>query len=186
MIGGMVDQDEFREALGYFCTGVTVVTAVDDGTPVGFSCQAFAALSLDPPLVLFCPSVTSMTWPAIERAGRFCVNILAHDQADVSTIFGTSGVDKFAAVDWTAAPSGAPVLDGVLAWADGSVEAVHRAGDHYVVIGRVTALGRPKDGASGKEPLLFYRGAYAATEAAEPTPGVLDNLITWSRHDDWV
>jgi 3-hydroxy-9,10-secoandrosta-1,3,5(10)-triene-9,17-dione monooxygenase reductase component len=180
----MVDQDAYRETLGHFATGVTVITAVDDGTPVGFSCQAFAALSLDPPLVLFCPSVASMTWPAIERAGRFCVNILAHDQADVSTIFGTAGVDKFAAVEWTGAPSGAPLLDGVLAWVDCSVETVYPGGDHYVVIGRVTDLGQGK--VPGKEPLLFYRGAYTATEAAEPAPGVLDNLITWTRHEDWL
>ena len=72
--------------------------------------------------------------------------------------------------------------------ADGSVgarEVVLRAvrdGDHYVVTGRVTTLGDQRDG----RPLLFYRGAYTATEAAEPTPGILDNLITWSRHDDWI
>ncbi|MQA24105.1 MAG: monooxygenase [Micromonosporaceae bacterium] len=181
-IAQVVDADAFRATLGHFCTGVTVITAAGDGGPAGFACQAFAALSLDPPLVLFCPSVKSRTWPAIERAGHFCANVLAHDQREVSTIFGRSGVDKFASVPWHPAPSGAPVLDGVLAWADCALETVHTAGDHHIVTGRVTALGETRD----ERPLLFYRGAYTATEEAEPTPGVLDNLITWSRHDGWI
>ncbi|MGH3713158.1 MAG: 3-hydroxy-9,10-secoandrosta-1,3,5(10)-triene-9,17-dione monooxygenase reductase subunit [Micromonosporaceae bacterium] len=174
-----VDAAVFRTTLGHFATGVTVITA--EG-PVGFACQAFAALSLDPPLVLFCPARGSRTWPLIEAAGRFCVNVLAHDQQPISTVFGTAGADKFASVPWRPAPSGAPVLDGVLTWVDCDVAAVHEAGDHYVVTGRVTALGPHRPA----RPLLFYRGAYAATEPAEPAPGILDNLITWSRHDDWI
>lgn len=182
-LGQMVDAEAFRTTLGYFCTGVTVITAdPDGGTPAGFACQAFAALSLDPPLVLFCPSVRSRTWPVIERAGRFCVNVLAHDQRDVSAVFGTAGADKFASVPWKPAPSGAPVLEGVLTWVDCEVETVTTAGDHHVVTGRVTTLGPHRDA----RPLLFYRGGYAATEESEPTPGVLDNLITWYRHDDWI
>ena len=174
-----IDSRAFRHALGHFCTGVTVVAAMVDGEPIGFACQSFAALSLDPPLVLFCPGKTSRTWPLIEQAGSFCVNVLSHEQRDVSMVFGRSGEDKFAAVSWSPAPSGAPVLDGVLAWIDCAIEQVVDGGDHHIVIGRVTTLGSPVPG----RPLLFYRGSYAATEAAEPTPGVLDNLITWS--SDW-
>ncbi|OLF18985.1 3-hydroxy-9,10-secoandrosta-1,3,5(10)-triene-9,17-dione monooxygenase reductase subunit [Actinophytocola xanthii] len=181
-VGSVVDPAAFRAALGHFCTGVTVVTSVDSGEPVGFACQSFAALSLEPPLVLFCPSRTSRTWPLIEQHGRFCVNVLGHDQADLSRRFGTAGADKFAGVPWSPAPSGSPVLEGVLTWIDCTVEQVHDGGDHHVVLGRVTTLGphRPH------RPLLFYRGAYAATERTEPAPGILDNLITWSRHDDWI
>ncbi|MDT4905706.1 MAG: 3-hydroxy-9,10-secoandrosta,3,5(10)-triene-9,17-dione monooxygenase reductase component [Pseudonocardiales bacterium] len=174
-----LDAAAFRKALGHFCTGVTVVAAVADGEPIGFACQSFAALSLDPPLVLFCPGKQSRTWPLIEASGHFCVNVLAHDQRDVSMVFGRAGSDKFAAVGWSPAPSGAPALDGVLSWIDCAVESVIDGGDHHIVIGRVTTLSAPLDG----RPLLFYRGAYAVTEAAEPTPGVLDNLITWS--SDW-
>jgi len=174
-----IDSRAFRHALGHFCTGVTVVAAVVDGEPIGFACQSFAALSLDPPLVLFCPGKTSRTWPLIEKAGSFCVNVLSHEQRDVSMVFGRSGEDKFAAVSWSPAPSGAPVLDGVLTWIDCAIEQVVDGGDHHIVIGRVTTLGSPVPG----RPLLFYRGSYAATEDAEPTPGVLDNLITWS--SDW-
>jgi 3-hydroxy-9,10-secoandrosta-1,3,5(10)-triene-9,17-dione monooxygenase reductase component len=182
MIAHAVEPARFRQALGHFCTGVTVVTALDGAVPVGFACQAFAALSLEPPLVLFCPGRLSRSWPVIERAGWFCVNVLTQAQREISTIFGRSGVDKFASVSWTPAPSGAPVLDGVLTWIDCSVEMVHDAGDHFVVIGRVAALGEHRD----ERPLLFYRGGYTATEPAGPAPGILDNLITWSRHDDWI
>lgn len=170
-----VDPLRFRTVLGHFCTGVAVVTASNDGEPVGFACQSFAALSLDPPLVLFCPARTSRTWPVIERAGRFAVNVLAGDQREVSATFGASRADKFAAVEWSAATSGAPLLSGALTWVDCELEAVHPAGDHFVVIGRVTELGE----VSGTRPLLFYRGRYCRTES-EPA----DELYTL-RPDDW-
>ena len=178
----MIDAGTFRRALGPFCTGVTVIAAITaEAEPVGFACQSFAALSLDPPLVLFCPGKSARTWPLIEQSGSFCVNVLAHDQRDVSAVFGKAGADKFASIEWQPAPSGAPLLRGVLTWIDCTVESVVDGGDHWIVVGRVQALGDPADG----RPLLFYRGAYAATEDAEPTPGILDNLITWSRADDW-
>src|SRR5579859_7701465 len=105
---GTIDPDGFRQVLGHFCTGVTVITT--EG-PAGFACQAFAALSLAPPLVLFCPGKTSSTWPAIERAGHFCANVLTDGQQELARRFGTSGGDKFAGVPWTPSPRGAPVLD---------------------------------------------------------------------------
>ena len=182
MITEVIDTTAFRQVLGHFCTGVTVVTAIDGGGPVGFACQSFAALSLDPPLVLFCPGKGSRTWPVIERAGCFCVNVLTHAQRGTSAVFGRAGADKFAETPWRHAPSGAPVLAGVLAWIDCAIETVHDAGDHFVVIGRVTTLGEVRD----ERPLLFYRGNYTATEPLEPTPGILDNLITWSQRDDWI
>ncbi|HEY2300189.1 MAG TPA: flavin reductase family protein [Jatrophihabitans sp.] len=178
----MIDAGDFRRALGHFCTGVTVIAAVTaEAEPVGFACQSFAALSLDPPLVLFCPGKSARTWPLIEQSGAFCVNVLAHDQRDVSAVFGKAGADKFASIEWQPAPSGAPLLRGVVTWVDCTVESVVDGGDHWIVVGRVQALGDPADG----RPLLFYRGAYTVTEPAEPTPGILDNLITWSRADDW-
>jgi 3-hydroxy-9,10-secoandrosta-1,3,5(10)-triene-9,17-dione monooxygenase reductase component len=178
---GEVDAGHFRRTLGHFCTGVTVIAAMGETEPVGFACQSFAALSLHPPLVLFCPGKDSRTWPLIATAGHFTVNVLAHEQRDVSATFGRAGTDKFAAVGWSTAPSGAPVLDGVLTWIDCSVESVLDGGDHWIVVGRVQALGEHAD----QRPLLFYRGAYTATEPPEPTPGIMDNLITWSRDDDW-
>jgi 3-hydroxy-9,10-secoandrosta-1,3,5(10)-triene-9,17-dione monooxygenase reductase component len=174
-----VDRTEFRSVLGHFCTGVTVVTGRDGDTLAGFACQSFAALSLDPPLVLFCPSKSSRTWPVLAAAGRFAVNVLAEDQQEISAVFGARGEDKFARFGWTPAPSGAPLLDGALTWIDCELEAVHEAGDHYVVIGRVTALGAPSDA----RPLLFHRGQYSVTE---PARDALAALMPWPRPDDWL
>jgi 3-hydroxy-9,10-secoandrosta-1,3,5(10)-triene-9,17-dione monooxygenase reductase component len=179
-----VGPNHFRRVFGHFCSGVTVVTTVDGGEPVGFACQAFAPLSLDPPLVLFCPAGTSATGVRIERAGYFCVNVLAEQQRELSRVFGRSGADKFVGVPWSPAPSGAPVLDGALTWADCRVEATHRAGDHRIVIGRVTALGE----CAAARPLLFYRGRYTGIEANPPhdPPEVADTLLSWPRHTDWI
>jgi 3-hydroxy-9,10-secoandrosta-1,3,5(10)-triene-9,17-dione monooxygenase reductase component len=180
-----VDAARYRQVLGHFCTGVTVVTSLDvSGGPVGFSCQAFAALSLDPPLVLFCPGAASGTWPHIEQAGYFCVNVLAEDQREVSRAFGRSGPDKFAGLRWRPGPNGAPILDGALTWAACQVDSISLAGDHLVVIGRVTDLGEPSDG----RPLLFYKGRYAGTAPSSPydPPEVIDTLLAWPRHDDWM
>lgn len=179
----------FRQVLGHFCTGVTVITtaAVSAGRagPAGFACQAFAALSLAPPLVLFCPSRSSATWPVIERARHFCANVLADGQQELARRFGTSGGDKFDGVPWSPSPSGAPVLADVLTWVECAVEAVHEAGDHYLVVGRVTMLGPCRAG----RPLLFYRGRYAATDPGDPGSGpteVVDTLLAWPRYADWM
>jgi 3-hydroxy-9,10-secoandrosta-1,3,5(10)-triene-9,17-dione monooxygenase reductase component len=178
----------FRQVLGHFCSGVTVITTADDRGPAGFACQAFAAVSLEPPLVLFCPGRGSATWPRIARAGHFCANVLSAGQRDLARVFGasaTTGADKFATVRWSPSSSGAPVLDGVLTWAGCEVEAAYEAGDHHVVVGRVTELGP----VGGDQPLLFYRGRYAVTAApapAEGPPEVVDTLLAWPRHADWM
>jgi 3-hydroxy-9,10-secoandrosta-1,3,5(10)-triene-9,17-dione monooxygenase reductase component len=176
------EPEAFRQVLGHFCTGVTVITTANEGRPAGFACQAFAALSLEPPLVLFCPSRSSATWPVIERAGHFCANVLADGQQELARRFGTSGDDKFAGVRWSPAPSGAPVLAGALTWVECAVEAVHEAGDHYLVVGRVTGLGACRAG----KPLLFYRGRYAATDPGQGPTEVVDTLLAWPRHADWM
>ena len=180
----VIDQALFRRTLGHFCSGVTVVTSLDDGFPVGFACQSFAALSLDPPLVLFCPRTTSLSWRRIERTGHFGVNVLTEHQRDVSRVFGTSAPDKFAGLAWSPSPGGAPILDGVLTWADARIESVHEAGDHQVVIGRVTGLGECR----ASRPLLFYRGRYTVTAAQSPHEPleVVDTLLAWPRHTDWI
>ena len=178
----------FRQVLGHFCTGVTVITAlVDQAQPVGFACQSFAAVSLEPPLVLFCPSRRSATWPRIERVGHFCANVLTDGQRELSRAFGISaatGTDKFAGLRWSPCSSGAPVLEGALTWIGCAVQAVHEAGDHFVVIGRVIELGE----CAPNPPLLFYRGRYAAGVRApeEGPPEVVDTLLAWPRHADWM
>ncbi|MEW2414310.1 flavin reductase family protein [Streptomyces sp. NPDC046866] len=151
---------EFRAVLGNFASGVTVVTAPaaegEDG-PAGFACQSFASLSLDPPLVTFMVARTSTTWPRIARAGVFCVNILGAGQGELCRQFAVRGADKFAGVGHRPAPvTGSPQLDGVPAWIDCRIHAVHTGGDHLIVVGRVLALG-----AAGEEgPLLFHKGRF--------------------------
>lgn len=145
----------FREVLGHFASGVTVVTAMEDVGPVGFTCQAFTSLSLDPPLVALAPGKSSTSWPRIAEAGRFCVNILADDQEALCRDFAVSGGDKFTGIGWSPGSTGAPVLDGVLAWVECELLLVHDAGDHELVFGRVVDLG-----VNPGAPLLYYRGGF--------------------------
>lgn len=149
----------FRDTLARFCSGVTVVTSVSGGEPVGMTCQSFSSVSLHPPLVMFVPAKTSRAWGAIHRSGHFTVNFLSSAQEDLSTRFASRGVDKFAGVDWTPGTTGAPVLPGTLGHLDCTIHAVHEAGDHYIVVGKVTDLQVGEDA----DPLLFFRGGYNTT-----------------------
>lgn len=145
----------FKEVLGRFATGVTVVTAFEDGEPVGFTCQAFASLSLRPPMVVLAPSKTSTSWPRMIEAGAFCVNILTEEQQAVSEAFALRRGNKFEGIPWHVGPAGTPVLDGSLAWVECALGTVHDAGDHELVTGRVLELGVGEG-----SPLIFYRSGY--------------------------
>ncbi|MHB8438811.1 MAG: flavin reductase family protein [Acidimicrobiales bacterium] len=149
-----------REVMGHFASGVTIVTAVDGAEPVGFTCQAFSSLSLDPPLVVLAPGKNSTTWPRIVAAGQFCVNILAEGQEALCRDFAVSGGDKFAGVAWQPAGNDAPVLEGALAWIECALVEAHDAGDHELVVGRVLDMGVGQ----GK-PLIFYRGGFGRFES---------------------
>ena len=152
---------EFRQVLGHFPTGVTVVTALVGGLPVGLSVNSFTAVSLEPPLVAFCAARRSRTWASIRPAGHFCVNVLAEDQEAVARVFATPGADRFRGVGWTLSPSGAPRVGGSLAWIDCAIDAVHPGGDHEICVGRVNALEVEREGGA----LVFYRGGYGRFEA---------------------
>ncbi len=156
---------QFRDVLGTFASGITVVTTLSGDEPVGMTCQSFTSVSLDPPMVLFVPSRTSRAWPLIQRSGRFCVNVLAADQQWVSDRMATKGIDKFDGVPWRpAAASGSPVVEGGLAHLDCTIHTVHEAGDHYVVIGRVQHL-ETAAGITSDDALLYFRGGYRTTES---------------------
>jgi flavin reductase (DIM6/NTAB) family NADH-FMN oxidoreductase RutF len=152
----VVDPRVMRDVLGHFASGVTVVTADGADGPIGFTCQSFSSLSLDPPLVAFAPARTSSTWPRLRQAGRFCVNVLAADQSGLSQAFARSGTDRYAGVSWTPSPHGSPVLDGVVAWIDSELWAEYDGGDHTIVVARVLDLGADP----ARSPLVFHRGAY--------------------------
>ncbi|MFC8178965.1 flavin reductase family protein [Rhodococcus sp. NPDC057297] len=155
-----VDPAHFRTVLGEFTTGVVVVTSLDsEGTPIGLAVGSFASVSLEPPLVAFFVAHTSTTFPRIAAAGRFCANILSHDQVDVCRGFSRSGGNKFDGVAWEPSPSGSPVLDGVHGWIDCTITSVQRLGDHDLVVGEVHQL----DAAAGdRSPLVFYRSGFHA------------------------
>jgi flavin reductase (DIM6/NTAB) family NADH-FMN oxidoreductase RutF len=163
---GQFSDREFRNVLGHFPTGVVVATAVHVGAPAGFAAQSFTSLSLDPPLVALCPARTSTSWPVLRAAGRFCINILAEDQREVCQVFATTGIDKFAELEWRPSlATGSPVITGALAYIDCDLEAEHDAGDHTIAVGRVRHI---EVNADGRGPLLFYRGSYGAFAAARP------------------
>lgn len=152
---------QLRHALGHFASGVTIVTGfASDGAPVGFACQSFASVSLDPPLVLFCADHRGRTWPLIRDTGRFTVNVLDHGQHELVERFGSPHGARFAGLSWHASEVAGPSLPGVLVRVHCAVEQVHVAGDHDVVIGRVLELDDPARG----RPMLFYRGRFTVTE----------------------
>jgi len=160
--GPPIDEARFRQVLGHFPTGVTVIAAHPEGQPpVGLAVGSFFSVSLDPPLVGFCPGRSSSSWPKIESAGSFCVNILADDQEDVARVFAGKGEDKFQSVGWRPGGTGSPVIRDVLAWIDCTIEDVHEAGDHYLVTGRVQELKVERE----HHPLIFFRGGYGSFEA---------------------
>jgi flavin reductase (DIM6/NTAB) family NADH-FMN oxidoreductase RutF len=150
------DQDEFRRVLGQFATGVTIITAMADGEPAGVAANSFTSVSLDPPLVLFCVARTSSTWPRIEKARRFAVNILGEHQEELCRLFATKGADRFANTEWHIGVGGSPVLHDTLAYLDCEFWAEYDGGDHIIVVGRVLDLGLTHDAG----PLVFFRGKY--------------------------
>lgn len=154
-----IDEATYRQVLGHFPTGVTVVTGMDGEEPVGLAVGSFFSLSLEPMLVGFCAGRTSTSWARMADNGRFCVNVLSAAQEDICRVFATKGDDKFRGIGWKPAESGSPLLDGVLAWIDCDVEHVLDGGDHHIVVGRVLGLGVGAEETRG--PLVFYRGGYA-------------------------
>jgi flavin reductase (DIM6/NTAB) family NADH-FMN oxidoreductase RutF len=148
--------EHFREVMAHVPTSVAVVAGVVDGRPKGLSVGTFVPVSLDPPLVGFFVAKTSKSWPPINASGSFCVSVLGHDQAGISSRFAVSQADKFDGVEWHLSPSGNPVLVGAVALVDCELERVVETGDHLLVLGRVTEMGVE----TGRTPLLHHRSAY--------------------------
>jgi len=152
-----VGADQFRDVMGRFASGVTVVTTADSNGYAGFTASSFSSVSLDPPLVLVCLGRDAACYPSFVGGTGFAVNILAENQADLSVRFSSDVGDRFVGVKYDTWVTGAPILDGVLAAIDCRLHAVHDGGDHAILVGRVERLG-PVAAETG--PLLYYRGAY--------------------------
>lgn len=164
-----VDPREFRDVLGHFPTGVTVVTGLDaEGSPYGITIGSFVSVSLDPPLVGFLPGKKSRSWPSIAESAAFCVNILAAGQDDICWRFAkepAEGEDsKFVGLSWTPSSTGSPILPGVIGWIDCTVESVVEAGDHWFVLGRVVDLAH---GSDVTDAMVFFRGKVTSVAPIE-------------------
>ena len=168
-----VDASAFRQAMGSFATGVTVVTvACDDGDMHGMTVNSFTSVSLDPMLVLVCLNGSSRGVSLIERAGAFAVNVLSAGQQDLSRWFASrhrpAGQEMFDGVPFEPGETGCPVLADATASFDCRLGRTHRAGDHLIMLGEVVALvHRPR-----LEPLIFHSGTYKPLED-ESRPAVL-------------
>lgn len=150
-----LNQIELRNAFGQFATGVTVITSVDaDGSLVGMTANSFTSVSMDPPLLLCCPGNNVPSLPAFRRAGHFTINVLSAQQRELALQFARPAADKFADVDYRPGIFGAPVLKGSLASFECSIDAMHPAGDHHIMVGLVHRFHAAEDGAA----LLFHQG----------------------------
>ncbi len=177
-----IEKDFFRQVLGQFATGVTVVTTNNRGTLSGLTVNAFCSVSLDPPLVLVCVDLTSNTLPLIRESKNFAVNILTKEQEHLSRCFSTPSIERyenFCHAEYVTAATGAPILTNSLAFIDTRVVAEYPGGDHVIFLGQVEALGTPdkfefaqdttpaqstlvthEHNAEDMQPLGYYQGQY--------------------------
>lgn len=147
----------FRNTLGQYPTGVSLITGIDSsGEPTGMVVGSFTSVSLDPPLVAFLPAVDSSSWAKLKTASTFCVNVLSADQELLSRQFAARKEDKFSGVAWHPGQTGVPILDDAVAWIECAPVTIHTAGDHDIVIGQVIDL----DVQRAEPPLLFFQGGY--------------------------
>lgn len=159
------DSRAFRRCLGQYPTGVTVITTSHDSGPVGMTVNSFASVSLDPPLILWSIRRESRNVEAFRKSEHFVVNVLAHDQVQVSQWFCTSHPEKFELVSWEEGLGGAPLIHGAVAQLECQRVSVQEAGDHLILIGEVKQYAH-FDG----KPLTFSNGEYAMTQGLPREP----------------
>jgi flavin reductase (DIM6/NTAB) family NADH-FMN oxidoreductase RutF len=169
-----IDVLDLRRAFGAFATGVTIVTTIDgDGQPTGFTANSFSSVSLDPPLVSVSIARSAFGISHFTDGSSLAINVLAENQRDLSNRFASRGIDKFAGVRWSAGLTGAPRLEGVVAWFDCENFQQVDAGDHVILIGRVVDYSH-----NTEAPLGFCRGAYVSFGLS---PGMLELMVSDGR-----
>ncbi len=152
---------KFRQCLGKFATGVTIVTCADDeGRPYGITANSFSSVSLEPRLILWNVAKVSNSLQAFLDADHFAINLLACDQQDLSSHFAKSDYTLFDTVDINRSQENVPLIPGTLACFECRTHQIHDCGDHFIVVGEVLQFA-----SSEREPLLFYNGDYAALDA---------------------
>ncbi len=164
-------EQDLRQILGKFLTGVTVVTTLDKNkVPVGFTANSFTSVSLDPPLVLVCVAQSAGLSAVFRRANAFAINILAAGQDAISNGFAHKDADRYSGVAWSAKTTGSPVLDDCAAWLDCKMHEIILAGDHVMLIGRIVDAEK-----TTRHPLGYYQGQYCAVDLPEETLSRLEH-----------
>ncbi len=160
-----LDSKEFRNALGQFATGVTVITSSDaQNNPVGVTASSFNSVSIEPPLVLWSLAKNSGSLPAFQDSGYFCVHVLASKHQQLSQRFASRGTDKFAEIDWQPGLGGAPLLDDFAAQFQCKTTYQYEGGDHVIFVGEVLDY-QTRD----QQPLVFHKGSYATAKTKQPS-----------------
>jgi 3-hydroxy-9,10-secoandrosta-1,3,5(10)-triene-9,17-dione monooxygenase reductase component len=161
----MINANQFRHALGHFATGITIVTTQDSQQqPVGITASSFNSVSLSPPLVLWSVAKSAYSYSCFAEAEHFAVHVLGADQTALSDRFARASSDKFGNLELGQGVSGVPLLPGCLAQFECMTEHRYDGGDHMIIVGRVLNMTLSP---SPSEPLLFFRGRYAALEKVE-------------------
>jgi len=162
---GQLDSWDFKQAVGVFTTGITVVTSCDtEGSRFGLTANSFASVSLEPPLVLFCVDHRAPSLEGLIRTGHFAINVLASDQEEIAKRFARPAADKFTGLDWRVGIFGDPLLDRCIAHIECALDVRHPTGDHDIVIGRVHRV-RFYAG----EPLIFHRSRFGTVVSDSAT-----------------
>jgi len=163
--------ERFREVMGHFATGVSVVTTFDGDRPQGITVNAFSSVSLEPALVMVALDRRRFITPMVRATGRYAVNVLGVDQQALSDCFAhapvSPGREAFCGASWTLGPTGLPLIDGAIATLECTVVETFSAGDHDLFIARVDSLQQERRGVG---PLLYYRRHYLRIEQGADSP----------------
>lgn len=152
-----IDPEDFRKVLGTYPTGVCVITALDsENRPAGMVVGSFTSVSLEPPLVGFFPDKSSTSWPLLEAAGHFCVNVMGSNQQAICRAVTAKGAEKFVGVEYAISENNLPIIADAIACIECRLHSVTEAGDHWFVLGEVLRLETTRD----EDPMLFHRGRY--------------------------
>ena len=159
----MIDATVYKNVLGSFPSGVTVITTLDDdGSVVGLTASAFSSLSMEPPLVLFCPNYSSDSYPVLIKQKRFAIHLLSGEQQAHAYAFAKKGKDKANGIEWTLSELGNPILAGATAVIECELWREYEGGDHAIMVGKAHNLIVP---AQAPRPMVYCRGKMASLPA---------------------
>ncbi|HET9681770.1 MAG TPA: flavin reductase family protein [Candidatus Limnocylindrales bacterium] len=167
-----IDAEAFRDVMGRFATGISVITTIDgDGVPAGITVSAMSSVSLDPPLIMVALARKRFITPIVAASGRYAVNILRHDQQALSDCFAhapvSPGREEFCGASWRPGATGLPLIDGTLGALECRVVQTYSVGDHELFIAEVDAL---RVAGGDLDPLLYFRRQYLRVDHGTPSP----------------